>query len=340
MAKQNTEKGFALESELVRKLGTMHISGDIIPPQFFDVIRFPATDKTASKPDLSAILILSNLIYWFRPIRPEDPQTGKPLAWRQRFKGEWLERDLMFWVEKFGLTKRQVKDACARLKKSDWVDSKQKPKTLGGSNILFKPNIEKIYFTLFPESRETFERLSEKAERRLNVSRETFERPSSFLIHKINNIDYRSSSNGGEIGIAAAAAKNPRGEHASKHDFGTVFAFVEATRQTAKNPKGLAKTIWRSGEDDNLIDDWLMRTSGNKYPENLPDNFFQEFSGMADGARKEMILEARKIFNTELESSGKQALPLYRSIDELDRDTRLNIYKRVYWLFYSERLAA
>lgn len=56
----------------------------------------------------------------------------------------------------------------------------------------------------------------------------------------------------------AAAASIENEPHFSRFSFAEVRAFVERTKPHAENPGGLARTIWRSGEEDEQVAAWLM----------------------------------------------------------------------------------
>ena len=244
------EKGYPIESQTVEEFALIHITGDIVPVEFFQKIQFPKSGK----PDLLAILILSDLLYWYRPIRPRNEHTGKLLPWRQKFFGQVLRRDYSYFVEKFGATARQCRDACARLKNLDLIEIQITPTSSGGSLLGFRPKSDRILALLA---------LSDS---RLDVSRLTFERESS-----INTLDFLGETSqqqqeaaGGTAAAAAAAAGNPSEPHASRHTFGTVVAYVREKRVDAKNPKGLARTIWRNGSDDDEIQIWLNAQSAGE----------------------------------------------------------------------------
>ena len=329
-------KGFPLQSDLVRQFGSMHISGDIVPTEFFAAIRFPTKNATPGKPDLTAILILANLVYWFRPIRPRDPKTDRALAWRQKFKGEWLERDYGFWSEKFGFTLRQCKDATARLRKGNWIQFQNKPTPQGGSVNLFRPNFEKIFLTLFPETRLTFERQPEVSKIRSNVSRDTFKRQPSLLIHETN---IKTSSSNSENGNSAAAAAAPflSESHASKHDIGTVLAYLRANRTGIKNPKGLARKLWRSGEDDDLIENWLtilkegeIENAKRRDALLVPDYFNAFYFQLSDEEKEERLERAILLYNADQKLIGGKLIDDEQT--EFDEATWTKLYNRIYCL--------
>jgi hypothetical protein len=57
----------------------------------------------------------------------------------------------------------------------------------------------------------------------------------------------------------AAAAKFAAEAHASKFSFEEIAAYVEATKPHARNPGGLARALYRSGEEDQAIEKWQQQ---------------------------------------------------------------------------------
>ena len=94
----------------VDAIGSMALEGNVIPWSWFERMRFPN-----GKPDLNAIIILADIVYWYRPTPEHDETTGKILGWKKRFKADLLQRSYASYAEQFGLTKRQVTDALTRL---------------------------------------------------------------------------------------------------------------------------------------------------------------------------------------------------------------------------------
>jgi hypothetical protein len=102
-------KGYNLNgdhtSQLVRTLAKMNFSGNITPLAWYDHLR---TDK--GKPNLPAILLLSDIVYWYRPIETRDEITARPLPMRKKFAGDFLQRDTKEFAKTYGLTYQQVRD--------------------------------------------------------------------------------------------------------------------------------------------------------------------------------------------------------------------------------------
>jgi hypothetical protein len=97
---------------LVDAISEIAFEGNITPWSWYQALRFPN-----GKPDLNAIVILSEIVYWYRGAAERDEATGTLLGWRQRFKADLLQRSYQALAEQFGLTKRQAQDACTRLAK-------------------------------------------------------------------------------------------------------------------------------------------------------------------------------------------------------------------------------
>lgn len=176
-------RGFEMASSEVEQFGLLHISGDVVPPEFFQAIKFENC-----KPDLLSVLILSNLLYWYRPIKPRDERTDHATAWRQKFQGEMLSRTYQEWADIYGATERQARDACHRLQAKGLITIFHKPCSTGGTVTYFVPVFKTVHSLLKAPTRLTPERESESNpthveasvhdDSRQNVSRVTPERES------------------------------------------------------------------------------------------------------------------------------------------------------------------
>jgi hypothetical protein len=96
---------------VVLEIGKIHFEGNIIPHQWYHFIKTEKSEKT----DLVAIVILAEIIYWYRPIEQVDEKTGKSLLPRQKFSGTQFQCRHRYFTEKFGLTKMQVRHALDNL---------------------------------------------------------------------------------------------------------------------------------------------------------------------------------------------------------------------------------
>ena len=72
----------------VDAMGSIAISGNVIPEEWYKHILKPTTGK----PYLLAITILADLVYWHRPTEVRDERTGEVIGWKKKFHGEMLQK--------------------------------------------------------------------------------------------------------------------------------------------------------------------------------------------------------------------------------------------------------
>lgn len=97
----------------VREIGEMHFEGNVIPHNWYHHIK----DETTGKPELEAIIILSEILYWFRPVYVRDEGNGEILEVKKRFKGDALQKNKKQFAKQFGMTERKAQDSLALLEK-------------------------------------------------------------------------------------------------------------------------------------------------------------------------------------------------------------------------------
>jgi hypothetical protein len=91
--------------------------------------------------NLTAAVILSDIVYWYRPQEIRNEATGQVVEQRRRFKADKLQKSYQAWADQFGLTKRQVKDAVLFLRKQGLITTEfRQVRTDSGlvlSNVMF-----------------------------------------------------------------------------------------------------------------------------------------------------------------------------------------------------------
>src|SRR5688572_11822837 len=97
----------------VEAIGALPFTGNLIPHAWYTVLTFPS-----GKPDLVAITLLADIVYWYRPVVERDPITGEVLRQRKKFQADMLQRSYQAFADHFGFTKRQVMEAMYRLEKT------------------------------------------------------------------------------------------------------------------------------------------------------------------------------------------------------------------------------
>ena len=82
------------------------LTGNITPPTWFQHLR-----RENGKPHTTAIQLLADIAYWYRPMEIRDEATGALLEYRKKFKADKLQRSYQSFSSQFGFTKKQTRDA-------------------------------------------------------------------------------------------------------------------------------------------------------------------------------------------------------------------------------------
>ena len=81
---------------------------------------YPHIKTDAGKTDSLGCLILSEIVYWYRG--PDVVENGKVIGRKRKFDADLLQKSYDDFVEQFGFTKTQVKDAIDRLVKAGLIE--------------------------------------------------------------------------------------------------------------------------------------------------------------------------------------------------------------------------
>jgi hypothetical protein len=111
-------KGYDVDGNpAVIKMASLSITGNVINLNWFKHIRMES-----GKPDAVAILLLADVVYWYRPIEVRDELTGDVIEMRKKFAADKLQRSYGAFAELYGFTKDQVKDALKRLEDKGLIE--------------------------------------------------------------------------------------------------------------------------------------------------------------------------------------------------------------------------
>src|SRR5687767_9024959 len=99
-------------TKVVAEIGRISFTGDIIPSSWYQHIKRPN-----GRPCLEAVVILAEIIYWYRPREERDEVTGQVKAITRKFRRDKLQRTYQQLADKFGFSKEVAKDACHLLSK-------------------------------------------------------------------------------------------------------------------------------------------------------------------------------------------------------------------------------
>ncbi|HEF8772448.1 TPA: hypothetical protein RG734_001440 [Providencia stuartii] len=134
----------ALMTETVTQIGRINITGNVIPANWWRHIKMPS-----GKPDNIGIILLSEIIYWYRPAEIRDEFTGELQGLRKRFQSDKLQRSYQSFADQFGFTKREVTEAIKRLKSKGVITLEFRTiNTANGpcNNVMFiEPVVESIH---------------------------------------------------------------------------------------------------------------------------------------------------------------------------------------------------
>lgn len=91
---------------IVDQVATMNLTGNIIPESWYHTII-----NENGKTNTLAILILADIVYWYRPTEERD-ETTLSVSYSKKFHDEdYLQRSYEQLMEKFNISKRQARDA-------------------------------------------------------------------------------------------------------------------------------------------------------------------------------------------------------------------------------------
>lgn len=97
---------------IVDAVGKINLSGNIIPEAWYQTI---LKDNT-NKPDLLAILILGEIVYWYRPIIEKD-EFSNQITYKKKFQADILQKSYKQLESKFGCSKRQAQESIRTLER-------------------------------------------------------------------------------------------------------------------------------------------------------------------------------------------------------------------------------
>lgn len=101
---------------ILREINELNLVGNILPHCWYSKIKLPS-----GKPDLLGMVVLSEIVYWYRPVVVKCENTGSVIGYRKKFAADMLQRSLTSFAEQFGESKRRIAEALKRLEKSGLI---------------------------------------------------------------------------------------------------------------------------------------------------------------------------------------------------------------------------
>lgn len=102
----NKEYGCKSGNKTVDEMGELNITGNVTPMEWFTTILRDKGDA-----HLLAIIILSDIVYWYRPTEIRDEQSGFVIGWHKKFKADLLQKSYSDYEKVLGESKRTIKAA-------------------------------------------------------------------------------------------------------------------------------------------------------------------------------------------------------------------------------------
>jgi hypothetical protein len=112
----NTSTGYPV----VDRVSKLRITGNIIPSSWYSQVVMKGGlkkngEKSKDKTDAIAILVLAEIVYWYRSCEEKDEVTGQVLRYKKKFHADKLQKSYGGFSEKFGFTVSQIRGAVDRL---------------------------------------------------------------------------------------------------------------------------------------------------------------------------------------------------------------------------------
>lgn len=133
-------------SDIADKMHKFPISGNIVPPVWYQTIRRPN-----GKPYDVAITILADIVYWYRPTEIRDEGSGNFIGLKKKFKADLLQRSYQQLQEQFGYSEDQVKRAIKALEELGVVQRVFRNLVISGrcvNNIMYLKLIPDVLYKL------------------------------------------------------------------------------------------------------------------------------------------------------------------------------------------------
>ena len=106
------ENIYSTGNAIVDESAKLNISGNIIPQAWYQTVR-----RDSGKPNLTAIIILADIVYWYKPVEVRDEVSGQVMEYKKKFKADLLQRSYQQISEQFGISKKEASSAVIFLEK-------------------------------------------------------------------------------------------------------------------------------------------------------------------------------------------------------------------------------
>lgn len=125
----------------VLQIGQISFRGNVIDHGWFKTLTLEN-----GKPNIVAITILGEFVYWYKPTEVRSEESSQ-VQYKQKFKADMLQKSYQQLADSFGFTKRQVKEACDFLKERGLIKIEFRTIVVNGTrcnNVMYVEPIPEI----------------------------------------------------------------------------------------------------------------------------------------------------------------------------------------------------
>lgn len=141
---------YSTGNAIVDENAKLNISGNVIPQMWYRTIV-----RESGKPNLTAIIILADIVYWYKPAELRDENTGQVVAVKKKFKADLLQRSYQQISEQFGISKKEATNAIIFLEKLGVVKRVFRTVNINGlvvNNVLYlELDVQRLRQLTYPE---------------------------------------------------------------------------------------------------------------------------------------------------------------------------------------------
>lgn len=141
---------YSTGNTIVDENAKLNISGNVIPQMWYRTIV-----RDSGKPNLTAIIILADIVYWYKPTEIRDENTGQVISVKKKFKADLLQRSYQQISEQFGISKKEATNAIIFLEKLGVVKRVFRTVNINGlvvNNVLFlELNVNRLWQLTYPD---------------------------------------------------------------------------------------------------------------------------------------------------------------------------------------------
>lgn len=111
---------FSTGHAVVDSIGKLHVTGNLVHHSWYQHVRY--SNKRGEFTDPWAVLILADIVYWYRPIEVRDEQTGHLIGYRKKFSEDKLQRSPSAFSKLLCCSEKVVRDALTLLESIGLID--------------------------------------------------------------------------------------------------------------------------------------------------------------------------------------------------------------------------